>query len=326
MTDAVHSLMHHRPHLTLFQKSAVLISWSLAAGVFLTVGWMAMQPDDPQGAVSLLTRRGPILMLIQVAALAVVTSGLTTALTARTLPDMGVFATSIGLVAVTLQGGTASYLFMADSPTGASLPQGLPGKLAVESTVWFIVILLMALSSAWVYRWLFASEETAPDGKDSGPPLLFPLPAGYDLPGVGGWLGGRYRPWRTPIGIGVQHSLVAGGAALLAFALLSGAPYVRLVQHGQACFMVAVCMWIGVGLANRLVPVSSSVWSLGAVWLLAVGGYLWSGLVPPKDGLPASIPPTSYLRVLPIQYLSVGTATVIALFWYVSPPQPTKKR
>ena len=38
------------PHLSFFQKTVTLISWSLVVALFLTVGWSVMRPDDPQGA------------------------------------------------------------------------------------------------------------------------------------------------------------------------------------------------------------------------------------------------------------------------------------
>jgi len=92
------------------------------------------------------------------------------------------------------------------------------------------------------------------------------------------------------------------------------------VQHGQACFVVAASVCIGSYLAHWLVPVRSALWAILSVPFLAVGGYLWARLGPSPVSLPASVPASAFLRVLPIQYISVGTAAAVAMFWYLYHP------
>ena len=62
--------MVHAPQLSLLEKTVTFISWALAGTIFLTVGWFALEPDDPLGAVTLLTREGALGVLVQVIAYA----------------------------------------------------------------------------------------------------------------------------------------------------------------------------------------------------------------------------------------------------------------
>ncbi len=311
MTDVPGELMAHRPHLTLLQKTTTFVSWLMAGAIFLSVGWMAMEPDDPLGAVSFLTRRQPLVMLVEVVALAAVTSGLATVITARVLPDMGAFAASVGLAVVSVQGGTASFLLWENSAPGLTAGHGLAGRLILDSVGWFVVVLASVITSAAVTRWLFGPA-IAPD--ESGTGRL--MPAGYDLPGLGLPLG-RDSLDQTRMAGGLKHLFVVAGVALLAYAWLCSVLYARAIQHGQACFSVAVSVWIATHVAHRVAPVGSALWGLGGVLLLAVGGFAWAGFRGPAEGLPAGIPPSHFLRVLPLQYVSVGTAAAIATSWSV---------
>ena len=116
------------------------------------------------------------------------------------------------------------------------------------------------------------------------------------------------------------ETLTFFGITLLTFRVLSGGLSTRSVQHGQSCFMVAVSVCFGSYVAYWLVPVRSALWAILSVPFLAVGGYAWARLSPSPGGLPAGVPASAFLRVLPIQYISVGTAAAVAMFWYLHRP------
>jgi hypothetical protein len=103
-------------------------------------------------------------------------------------------------------------------------------------------------------------------------------------------------------------------------ALLSVGLSTRVIQHGQACFVVAAGVCAAVYVASRSVPVRSALWSLLAVGLMALVGYVWAGLRPAAPGLPPNIPSSHFLRILPVQFISVGTAAALSTFWYVFQP------
>ena len=74
-------------------------AWGLGAIVFVSIGWLAMRPWDPRGAISLLTHVNPSMMMLEVLALAVATSAVATVLAGQDHPDVGGFAVGIGVVA-----------------------------------------------------------------------------------------------------------------------------------------------------------------------------------------------------------------------------------
>ena len=297
MTDLSGSLMtEHGHHLSLLDKAATWVSWALAGAIFLTVGWLAMAPDDPLGAVSVLTRHGAWMMLLQAAGLAAVTAALAAVIAGRRLPEVGTLAAALGLAAVSLRGATAGALLIEWADVAPVSQSGLPLQLALEAIAWFAIIFLARGFSIGVGQWCFGDR----------------------------LCGTALEQWARPkdsMADGLKHTLLAGGAALLTFKILSAGLSTRSVQHGQACFVVAASVCIALYLASWVVPVRSAVWSILSVPLLAVGGYVWARFGPAPGGLPASVPASPFLRVLPIQYISVGTAAAVAMFWYLVHPE-----
>lgn len=119
---------------------------------------------------------------------------------------------------------------------------------------------------------------------------------------------------------GVKHTIIATGVGLAAITLLSAGLSSRSIQHGQVCFVVAAAVGLGTYFAHRMAPVRSALWSILAVVLIALMGYVWAAVRPAVAGLPPSIPSSHFMRVLPIQYISIGTAAALAMFWYVYVP------
>jgi len=296
MTDVSGSLMtEHGRHLSLLDRAATWVSWALAGAIFLTVGWLAMAPDDPLGALSVLTRHGAWMMLLQAAGLAAVTAALAAVIAGRRLPEVGTFAAALGLAAVALRGATAGSLLIEWADVAPVSQSSLPLKLALEAIAWFAIIFLARGFSIAVGKWCFGDRGDRSAGVWHGP--------------------------KDSLADGLKHTLLAGGAALLTFKILSAGLSTRSVQHGQACFVVAASVCIALYLASWVVPVRSAVWSILSVPLLAVGGYVWARFGPAPGWLPASVPASPFLRVLPIQYISVGTAAAIAMFWYLVHPE-----
>lgn len=315
--------MSHRPQLSLLDKTVAFAAWVLAGTIFLTIGWLAMEPDDPQGAVSILTRSRGIVMLVQAGALAAVAAALATAIAGRRLADVGTFAAAVGLAVVSLRGGTAASLLVETADLSAAAQRWLALQLAAETLGWFVVISVVMGVSGLVARWCFPE----PRGKDDADLDLCAIAAqtlaGRDAPVLGHWLfrvpAGRQTAPRT----GLKHTLLVAAIGLLAIHVLSGGLSSRAIRHGQACFVVAAGVAIASWIAYRRVPVGSALWSILAVPLIAVIGYIWAGMRPAVAGLPLSQPASHFLRVLPIQYVSVGTAAALTTFWCMYTPPAT---
>jgi hypothetical protein len=303
MTDVSGSLMtEHGHHLSFLDRAATWVAWALAGTIFLTIGWFAMAPDDPLGAVSVLTRHGAWMMLLQAAGLAAVTAALATVIAGRRLPEVGTFAAAVGLAAVSLRGGTAGSLLIQWADAAPVSQSSLPMLLALEAMAWFVIVFMARGISIGVGHWCFGA---------------YPEPR---RDGSGGYAEGEPLSPRDGATHGIKHMLIAAGAALLTFKIISAGLSTRSVQHGQACFVVAASVCIGSYVAYWLVPVRSVLWAILSVPILAVGGYVWARLGPSPVSLPASVPASAFLRILPIQYIAVGTAAAVAMFWYLYHP------
>ncbi len=273
-------------HLTFLDRLALWASWAAAAGIFLTLGWMAMAPADPYGAVSLILRRSAASMWIQAAGLAVVTSAIATLLVGRALPYAGPFAAALGLAVVSLRGGTAESLLITarTSEMGTTL---LAVQMSFEAMAWMGVMLLSFVISAGIARWCLPQAATpaittARDGKG------LPAPA---------------------------FAAIAMGIGLLAFNILGAGMHSREIRHTQVLFVVGASIWLGCYFAYRVVPVHGITWYVVTVLVMVLGSYLWASLQGDSPNLPVSLPPSNYLRVLPIQFVSVGVAAGVAAYW-----------
>jgi len=304
----VSSYIHLRPH----DKVLSLVAWAIAVALFASVGWMALQPDDPRGAVSLLTRAGAWLTILEIMALSAVVSGLATVLVGRKLPDAGVFAVALGLAGAALRGDTTAYLLinLANSDTAAR--GALAWKLAGEGMVWFLVVAVAMISAGVVTRWHAAGAARA------APPACRAICLA-DMPVLGGLLApsGADQARRARFD-GLKTMCVSLVAAAILFRLfVTGSP-LGSVQHGQTCFALVAALYLGGLIAYELYPARSAFWGCLSVPLLCLLGYVICALSSPPGGQYsdiASVPPSSFYRALPIQYISVGTVGAVASFW-----------
>ncbi|MFQ5414548.1 MAG: hypothetical protein ACE5E6_08830 [Phycisphaerae bacterium] len=272
-----------------------------------------------------------MLTLVQVVALAAVVAAVATVLIGRRLPDVGTCAAGIGLAVVSLRGDTAAYLLVQRADGMAGLQHGLAAKLAVESVAWFAAMMVAVVVSSLVTRWCFGTRLETAAGRGEGDAAWVVVPSGHELPVLGRRLAGGLDVGVTVPLDGLKHTAVALVASLVLIHVLSTGLSQRSVQHGQVCFVVAATVWIASYAAHRIVPVRSALWTLLAVALLAVTGYAWAGLggfgasASPR---PVAVPATVFLRILPIQYIAVGTVAAVAGVWSHAhgPVAPTAAR
>jgi hypothetical protein len=293
-------------------KALALAAWVLAAGIFGSVGWMAIEPYDPLGAVSLVTRADALTMIVSVLALSAIVSGLATAIVGYRLPDAGAFAAAFGLAVANLRGQTASYLLISVAGPDAAARSGLAWKLAFEGLLWFAAIASAAIVGGVVHRWMTGDrvapgktkyDETTLAEAATLVPFLDPLRQADDD-----------RSWFDGLKVTLL-SLVA--AALIFRILVTGSPW-RSIQHGQAYFALFAAFYFGGAIAYRYWQVRSALWGCLAPPLLCFLGYAFAALSsPPKGpyGEVASVPPSSFFRASPIEYVCVGTVAAVAAFW-----------
>ena len=326
MSQATHTLMIDRPQLSLADRAATLCAWALAVALFLTVGWDAMAPDDPLGAVSVFGRHGGWMMIVQSAAIAAVASGLASVIAGRKLTDVGTFAVALGVAMVALRGSTAESLLVAGADATGSGERRLAISFVIETLGWSLVIAVSLLAAAAVMRWCFGWPERADTDGCNLVRIASRSLAGYDTPVPALRRLGLACETSTPRLDGARHVAIATIVGLAVITLLSLSLSNRSIQHGQVCFVVAAGVAVATDVASRFVPVRSTLWSILAVFVMAILGYLWSAVRPASAVLLPNVPVSQFMRILPIQFIAVGTATAIMTFWYVHPPEVLASR
>lgn len=303
--------IQYYPPLRLADRLVALVAWAMAIALFFTVGWRALQPTDPQGAVSMLTCPHPWLMVVQMGVLGVVVAALATLVVGRKLADAGVFTTCLGLAVANLRADTLESILINIADKGINACPNLAVSFLFEALIWFVIVLLAMVTSGFVLRWCFSR------GGAGGPSVLSTMAVG-DMPLISDVLrcdtaGGR----RSALGAGLWQLLFTAVAAFGLIGVLSTGTPARAITHGQVYFSIAAAFWIAGDVAHRKWPVRTPFWTCLAVPVVAVAAYVWVMLVDSDKvgALPPNIPHSVYLRALPLEYIVLGTLGAILAFW-----------
>ena len=320
MNDAAILLMPVPVEHNLLDRFAVWSAWAIAGGIFLTLGWLVVAPDDPLSPVSLLARSGATAAWGQSLALACVAGVVATLIAGRRVRGVGVFSAAVGLAVVSFRGNTIEALLYraADPITWSDRHVAL--ALAAEAISWAVLLGIVALLCGLVGRWChgFDTDERTAVRRD-----LSALPdSAMAKRGPNGWSGA------IPRADGLRHAGVVLVVSLIGFRIFSTGLYSRSIQHGQVCFVVAASVALGVYVAMRIFPVDSPRWSLPPAMLFGVVGYLIASVTDGASAAtqPANIPGSHFLRVLPIQSVAVGAISAIATFWNLQAPESSIER
>ena len=269
--------------MTFLGKMSLWASWAAAGAIFLTVGWTAMAPEDPLGAMSLLLRHGGLLMWLQAAGLAVLTSAIGTLLVGRVAPFGGPFAAALGLTLVSFRASTAESLLLAASSSGMTLG-ALALRMLMEAFCWMALMLVAFVASAWISRRLLPRSEPATNDRTEN------------------FFDSR----------GLAFSAIAALFSLVIFSVLDVSMQTREIRHTQVCFVVGASVWLGCYIAHRFLPTLGIRFYVLGAWLMVTCGYVWS-LRSAWISLPPAVPPSNFLRLLPIQFVAVGVMAAIAV-------------
>jgi hypothetical protein len=311
----------------LFDKFLLLAALAIAIALFLTIGWMAIAPDDPRGAVSLVSRGDSLVVILQAGLLAAVTAAIATVMVGSKLPDVGVFAAAMGLAFVSLQGETAAYLLIDIDSASGFAHRGLAAKLAAEAVIWFLLMLLAMLVSGLVSRWcggaLVRGSTRADGGQRTGGIALDEL-AISECPVISGrWIvPGRAAVDGSARWNGLRTLAIMTIAALLLYGILVSGSSPQMIRHGQTCFAVFAAFFLGGWIARRTYPARTAYWGVLAVPLTLLLGYVWTivaGSPPERFAHLTTVPASDFLRALPLTFISVGTLGVLAAHWMIEP-------
>lgn len=315
MTKAAPTMPEVGDHLSFWEKCGAMVAWVAAVMLFITVGWRFLAPADPFGAVSLAPRGGAFLALMQVCLLAGLSAALISFVFAMRLPDAGLFAASVGLLAAALRGANATALLLETTSLNAAQHRALAVHFLWESMAWLTVILVALFGStlATCTRVRRKRWEALARG-DS----LTRIPAGLDWPILGKRLLHGIALQTTDPRRGLYHVLVLAGVGLAVLTFLTMGMSERATDHGQVCFVVAASVMIGGWCAHHWAPVRSAFWTILGVIPMALIAYGWAAWQPIIAELPPGVPASPFVRILPVQFIAAGTAAAIAVTWYTT--------
>ena len=312
--------------LGLVDKLLFLVALAVAAALFMSVGWMAIAPADPLGAVSIVTHAHPLLMILQTAALAAVAGAIATVIIGAKLPDVGAFAAAFGMALVTLRGDTAAYLLMHVAQGELGRERGLALELLVEAVVWFLVVLLVLLVSGVVMRWCFGRADDPAAGPASA--VLGKMSAS-EMPALARLVVPPTGAATSPghIIAGLRFTAATAAIAILVYAILSAGSAPRTIQHGQTYFATFAAFYLGVWAARSWFALRTPLWALVAVPVVCIVGYLWATVMGSSAGHAylANIPPSRFMRTLPMAFIGVGTLGALTSCWTTADPAPKKE-
>ncbi len=335
MTTA--DLIKHQIPLRWTEKAILLVALSACAALFLSIGWLVMAPEDPHGAVSLWAHSSFFAMFIQAIALTVVAAAIATAMIGTRIPDIGIFAACLGLALVTLKGDTAEYLLINIAEGNSSAEKFLAGQLAIESVLWFILVILAMVTSGAALHWCFGINGKNPtdstENTTSNKGISLMDLAISDCPFLSKPLGIKPANFLQNAAAndwsGAKTTVITTVVAAFVFAVFIAPSSPRSIQHGQTCFAVFAAFYIGVWASKRFASCRTPFWSLLAIPVVSILGYIWTmlqGELPARYANLANIPASAFLRALPLTFVSVATLGVLFAFWTIAEPQQKPKK
>jgi len=290
-------------------KVRVFLACVVAVMLMRMVGWHVAQPVDPEEAITFVTNgRGVWAIWPTLLILSVVTAVIATVIIGRQLPEGGVFAAAVGLAGLALRGGSMQVMLAYHTTLEAVSRRTFMWKMAVDCLLWALIMVIVWLAVVLTTRWLWPKSETQPasdEPRKSDPSKKATASANWQI----GW----------------PALVVTIVVAVFVIWMTIARTPVAEIARGQIVASVAGGLFLGAMVARYFTGINDSRWFALAVPAVALIAYLL-GYLNAEMGWAQSgeyyfysflntTPPHALMRAMPIEYLSVGTAAVLAGFW-----------
>lgn len=291
-----------------FEKVRVVLAALVAIALLSYVGWMVARPIDPEMAVTF-TAGGRSILAIWPAllVLAVVSAAVGSAVAGPRLPEAGMFACAVGLAGLALHGGSMEKLLAYVAGVEGSGRRSLMFAMAIDSVLWAALPALAWVVVLMVSRWLWGAPVVQPAVKR----------AAKDAAAKGGSL-------LDILGSGTLALAVTSVVALFFIWMTIARTPVATIARGQVVASVFFGMYLGAMAARYFTGLDHARYYMVAPLVVAIVGFLlgylqagmgWaSGPLAAYAQLATTVP-HALARPLPIEYIGVGLAGVIAGFW-----------
>ncbi|MEE8169450.1 MAG: hypothetical protein V3T70_02785 [Phycisphaerae bacterium] len=278
---------------TLAAQLRVTAGLLVAAALFWTVGWIALQPIDPVGPLSLLGIEHRLRVVGSLSLLSAVASVLAILVAGGDARLIGPLGSAVGLAALNLRGAQSDLIGGYLTRTTASSADWPAIALSIELVVWLMIVSVGVAAGHWAAA-IVSAERRRPGGANEraeGP---------------------------------AKGMLSAGLSALIAFALilfLSGGSRDEVLK-GQIYFAVGIGFLVSSMTAQFAFRSRHVAWTLAAVAFVGVAAYLTGS---PGEGGAAggfgamrSLPQLA-ARPLPVEYASMGVFGSLTGIWLIRP-------
>ncbi len=267
----------------------------LSAVLFGAFGMNVLGPWDLSGAISLLLVDNQTLLLLRLIGLLVAVGVLSTIIVDGRIKFFGVFVACLGVGLPIMKTAGMGYL-MVRLQVGKEFvnSQVLWAYLVLETCLWAVALFALLAAVYATERWI---------GKDAAEPVREKKVAKGKAAGKG-----------KDIFDGILSTVATVVGALIFVSLLAASQ-----DKGQIIFATFTGFLIASFLAEQLTETSHPMWHCLAVPSVAIIAYSYTWMNPDRPpGFEAvlNIAPNSLARILPIEYIFIGTAGVILGNWY----------
>ncbi|MBP7934168.1 MAG: hypothetical protein KA354_05915 [Phycisphaerae bacterium] len=298
--------------LKFLEKVRIVAAAGVAVVLMTTIGWMAASPVDPDMAVSY-TTGGRAIWTVWPAmlALTVVASLLGTVIAGPRLPESGLLAASVGLVALAIRGGSMQAVLGYHAGTEEATRKALMVNMEIDALLWAVILVGSWKAVSMVWCWLWVEQQAEVAGSSGVPLAKDPKRA----PGAAN--GGRSRAawagWAVTAVLGL----------FIIWVTIARTP-VATVARGQVIASVAGGLFLAAMAARYFTGVDDVRGYLLAPLIVALVGYLlgylqadmsWTREGSGAYALLATTPPHALARPLPLEYVAGGLVGSIVGYW-----------
>ncbi len=290
------------------EKVRVVLAALVAIALLSYVGWMVARPIDPEMAVTFTAGSRSILAIWPaLLVLTVVSAAVGSAIAGPRLPEAGMFAGAVGLAGLALHGGSMEMLLAYVAGVEGSGRRSLMFAMAIDSVLWAALPALAWLVVLMVSRWLWGAPVAQPAVKR----------AAKDDAAKG-------RSLLDMMGSGTLALAVTSVVALFFIWMTVARTPVATIARGQVIASVFFGLYLGAMAARYFTGLDHARYYMAAPLVVAIVGYLlgylqagmgWASGPLAAYAQLATTAPHALARPLPIEYIGVGLAGVIAGFW-----------
>lgn len=269
----------------------------VAALLFGSIGMLTLRPWDPYGAISLQLVDNSFVFLLRVVGLLLAAGVFAAILMDARLALFGTFAACIGMAIPILKTAGMDYVMVRQQAEKAmEHPKDFWGFMVLEILAWTVVLVVLVAGTLFTEQWLKKGNELPVEEPADTNRSKTKEAAGY------AWLKG-----------------LAGTAITVILGLFLIALFAASIRKGQVVFACAAGFFLAALVAEQIAENDHPIWQVAAVPLVAFIAYVYTWQFHPErpPGLEAilNIAPNNLARILPVEYIFIGTIGAIFGNW-----------